>query len=137
MPYTLTRDQRDALHAEAITELAEIGDVYLALENDDYRLAQELWRRNDPLLVLIDQIGWAPQPPEGCEVFEVSMPVRQLAFIACRLSRLSLGRLRDHAQRELYRDHDAADVVHCVTVAAVCTSLLADVTLATIEATEV
>lgn len=33
MPYTLTRQQRDPLHAEAIPELTEIGDLYLALEN--------------------------------------------------------------------------------------------------------
>lgn len=98
MPYTLTREQRDALHVEAITELAEIGDVYLALENDGYRPAQELWRRYEPLLLLLDQIGWEPKLPDDTTVVEVAMPDAQLATATRRLTRVTLGRLRHQVE---------------------------------------
>jgi hypothetical protein len=131
MPYTPTREQRDALHAEAITELAEIGDVYLALENDDYRLAQELWRRYEPLLVLLDQIGWERRlPDEDATVVEVAMPDAQLASAARRLTRVALGRLRHQVeQQQLDHGADAEGVRHCVAVIETCSSLLADIAL--------
>ena len=130
MPYTLTREQRDALHAEAITELAEIGDVYLALENDDYRLAQELWRRYEPLLLLLDQIGWEPHLPDDAAVVEVAMPDGQLASAAARLSRVALGRLRHQIdQQQLEHDPDVESARHSIAVIETCSSLLADVAL--------
>lgn len=128
MPYIITREQRDALHGEATTDLAEIGDIHLALENDDYRLAQTLRRRYEPLLLLLDQIGCEPQPPDdGPDAFEIAMPAPQLAAAARRLTRLALGRLLDHVEHGLAGDTDIARAHHCITVAAACTSLLADV----------
>lgn len=130
MPYTLICKQRDALHAEAITELAEIGDVYLALENDDYRLAQELWRRYEPLLLLLDQIGWDPKLPDSAAVVEVAMRDVHLASAARRLTRVALGRLRHQVeQQQLDHGADAESVRHCIAVIETCSSLLADVAL--------
>ena len=130
MPYTLTREQLDALHAEAITELAEISDLYLALENDDYRFAQELWRRYEPLLVLLDQIGWAPKLPDDASVVEVAMPDGQLAAAARRLTCVALGRLRHQIeQQQLEHGSDVESAQHCITVIEACSSLLADVAL--------
>ena len=130
MPYTLTREQRDALHAEAITELAEIGDVHLALENDDYRLAQELWRRYEPLLVLLDRIGWEPKLPDDTTVVEVAMPDAQLVSAARRLTGVALGRLRHQIdQQQLEHGPDAESARHCIAVTETCSLLLADVAL--------
>lgn len=128
MPYTLTREQRDALHGEAITELAEIGDVYLALENDDYQLARELWRRYEPLLLLLDQIGWEPKLDDDAAVVEIAMPDAQLASAANRLTRVALGRLRNQVeQHQRERSADAESGLHGIAIAAACSSLLADI----------
>ncbi|ADB49133.1 hypothetical protein [Conexibacter woesei] len=137
MPYTLTREQRDALHAEAITELAEIGDLYLALENDDYRLAHELWRRYEPLLLLLDQIGWEPTLADDASVVEVAMPDAQLATAARRLTRVTLGRLRHQFEQQLERGPDAESARHSIAVIETCTSLLADVALLRLAADRV
>lgn len=138
MPYTLTREQRDALHAEAITELAEIGDVYLALENDDYRLAQELWRRYEPLLLLLDQIGWEQKLPDDAAVVEVAIPDEQLTLAARRLTRVALGRLRHQVeQQQLEHGPDAESARHCIAVIETCSSLLADIALLRLAADRV
>lgn len=134
MPYMITREQREALRSEATTDLSDIGDIFLALENDDYRLAQTLRRRYEPLLLLLDQIGWAPQPPdEGPDAFEIAMPAPQLAAAARRLTRIALGRLLDHVERGLAGETDVANAQHSITVAAACISLLADLADATGE----
>lgn len=134
MPYIITREQREALRSEATTDLSDIGDIFLALENDDYRLAQTLRRRYEPLLLLLDQIGWEPQPPdEGPDAFEIAMTAPQLAAAARRLTRIALGRLLDHIERGLAGDADIANAQHSLTVAAACTSLLADLADATEE----
>lgn len=135
MPYTITREQRDALHAEAITDLAEIGDVYLALEHDDYRLARELWRRYEPLLLLLDQLGWEPKPADDATVVAIAMPDAQLASAARRLARVALGRLRHQIERQQL-DHgpDAESALHGIAVAMACSSLLADIALLRVAA---
>lgn len=129
MPYTLTREQRDVLHAEAIAELAEIGDLYLALENDDYRLAQDLWRRHEPLLVLLDQLGWEPKLPDDATVVEIAIPDAQLASAARRLTRVALGRLRHQVEQQLEHGPDADGARHSIVVIETCSSLLVDVAL--------
>jgi hypothetical protein len=40
-----------------------VGDIYLALSNRDGELAQRLWRRYEPELRLLDQLGWSPVEP--------------------------------------------------------------------------
>lgn len=66
MPYIITRQQRDALREEAIASLAEIGDVYLAIENDDWPLAELLSTRNATVLELLHDLGWEPDKVTSC-----------------------------------------------------------------------
>jgi hypothetical protein len=90
MPITITRAHRDALYEELLTDLTGVGDIYLALSNRDSELAQRLWRRYEPELRLLDQLGWSPVEP--IERFAIDLPrevlVRALAGLQERAEQI-------------------------------------------------
>lgn len=73
MAIELGRERRNALHAEAIDSLRDVG---AAVESDDYQRARWLRPRIEAVMRLLDDIGWAPHDPG--ERFELTMDAAQL-----------------------------------------------------------
>jgi hypothetical protein len=88
MTVTITRAQRDALYEEMLTDLTAVGDIYLALNNGDGARARRLWRRFEPELRLLEQLGWNPVEP--LERFTIDLPHEVLVR--------ALGVLQDRAE---------------------------------------
>lgn len=94
MPTTATidRDQRDGLYELVRNHLGGIGDVWIALEeNEDYATAERLGLEFGEDFRLLDDIGW--QPTDDGEAFELTMPTHDLMEV--------LKRLHDEAERVL------------------------------------
>ncbi len=94
MPTTATidRDQRDGLYELVRNHLGGIGDVWIALEeNEDYATAERLGLEFGEDFRLLDDIGW--QPKDDREAFELTMPTHDLMEV--------LKRLHDEAERVL------------------------------------
>ncbi|ADB49121.1 hypothetical protein [Conexibacter woesei] len=126
MPYIITREQRDALREEAIASLAEIGDVYLAIENDDWPLAELLSTRNATVLELLHDLGW--EPDKVSQQVLLRLPAPSLSLAAQHLCAVAADRLDSHRQHGLIDDDGYAhadDVRHCRLVVEICPELLA------------
>lgn len=89
---TINRDQRDGLYELARNHLGGIGDVWIALEeNEDFATAERLGLEFGEDFRLLDDIGW--HPSESRESFELTMPPHDLAEL--------LKRLHDEAEKLL------------------------------------
>ena len=94
MPTTATidRDQRDGLYELVRNHLGGIGDVWMALEeNEDFATAERLGIEFGEDFRLLHDIGWKPR--EDREAFELTMPPHDLME--------ALKRLHDEAERVL------------------------------------
>lgn len=89
---TIDRDQRDGLYELVRNHLGGIGDVWIALEeNEDYATAERLGIEFGEDFRLLHDIGWKPR--EDREAFELTMPPHDLME--------ALKRLHDEAERVL------------------------------------
>jgi hypothetical protein len=89
---TIDRDQRDGLYELVRNHLGAIGDVWMALEeNEDFATAERLGIEFGEDFRLLHDIGW--QPREDREAFELTMPAHDLMEM--------LERLHDEAERVL------------------------------------
>jgi hypothetical protein len=87
MPTTATidRDQRDGIYEVVRNHLGAIGDVWIALEeNEDFEVAERLGREFGEDFRLLADIGWRPR--EACEAFALTMPADDLIELLDRLS---------------------------------------------------
>jgi hypothetical protein len=62
---TITREQRDAIHQELLTELTGSGDIWAELQSGDYDAAKRTRRRFEDEMRLLDDIGWEPDQKRG------------------------------------------------------------------------
>jgi hypothetical protein len=88
MPTTNTaridRDQRDGLYELVRNHLGAIGDIWIALEeNEDFATAEQLGLEFGEDFRLLEDIGWAPC--ESCESFALTMPMHDLMELLQRL----------------------------------------------------
>jgi hypothetical protein len=86
MPITTTidRDQRDGLYELVRNHLGAIGDVWIALEeNEDFATAERLGIEFGEDFRLLADLGW--QPRDDREVFELTMPIHDLMEVLKRL----------------------------------------------------
>ena len=89
---TITREQRDGIYELVRNHLGGIGDVRIALEqNEDFATAERLGLAFGEDLRLLADIGWHPH--ESREAFELTMAPHDLAEL--------LKRLRDEAEKLL------------------------------------
>ena len=68
MPTTATidRDQRDGIYEVVRNHLGAIGDVWIALEeNEDFEIAERLGREFGEDFRLLADIGWSPRRSAG------------------------------------------------------------------------
>ena len=94
MPTTATidRDQRDGIYEVVRNHLGAIGDVWIALEeNEDFATAERLGREFGEDFRLLADIGWSPD--EERRAFALTMPALDLIAL--------LDRLSDEAERVL------------------------------------
>ena len=127
MPTTATidRDQRDGIYEVVRNHLGAIGDLWIALEeNEDFATAERLGRAFGEDFRLLADIGWRPQ--EEREAFAMTMPARELIELLDRLSdeaeRVLLGAA---AERESSRAEAATQARFQLGLDA-CEELLAD-----------
>ncbi|MDX6633909.1 MAG: hypothetical protein QOF06_112 [Solirubrobacterales bacterium] len=64
-PQILTPDERDALYRSLIVRLTGINDVYIAIEAEDWDLAERLSREFSDLLRLAQDLGLGRGEPRG------------------------------------------------------------------------
>ena len=94
MPTTATidRDQREGLYELIRNHLGGIGDVWIALEdNEDFATAERLGLEFGEDFRLLYDIGWRPN--EERDAFELTMPAHDLMEV--------LKRLHDEADTDL------------------------------------
>lgn len=63
-PQILTPDERDALYRNLIVRLTGINDVYIAIEAENWDLAERLSREFSDLLRLAQDLGWGEESRE-------------------------------------------------------------------------
>ena len=81
---TITRDQRDGIYELVRNHLGAIGDVWIALEqNEDFATAERLGLEFGEDFRLLADIGWRPK--ENREAFELTMPPHDLTELLRRL----------------------------------------------------
>jgi hypothetical protein len=100
---TIDCDQRDGLYELVRNHLGGIGDVWIALEdNQDYAAAERLAREFAEDFRLLGDIGW--RPSEDRESFELTIPADELAQPLKRLhgeaERILLGSGTERESRE-------------------------------------
>jgi hypothetical protein len=104
---TITKEQRAGLYELVRNHLGGIGDVWIALEqNEDFATAERLGIEFGEDFRLLADIGW--RPSEDREEFELTIPPHDLTEV--------LRRLHDDAERLLVespgerqsREEDAA-----------------------------
>ena len=80
----IDRDQRDGIYELVRNHLGAIGDVWIALEeNEDFATAERLGIEFGEDFRLLADIGWRPR--EERKGFELTMPVHDLMEVLKRL----------------------------------------------------
>jgi hypothetical protein len=81
---TIDRDQRDGLYELVRNHLGAVGDIWIALEeNEDFATAERLGLEFGEDFRLLEDIGWAPC--KSCEAFTLTMPIHDLMELLQRL----------------------------------------------------
>lgn len=101
MSITITRDQREALWERLIIDLTGIGDISLALHEEQWAKARALRMRFEADMRLLDDLGWARHDPG--ERFELTIPPDELK---ATIERLGIDALRAVVRPLLERDVD-------------------------------
>jgi len=98
MALTIRRAQRDVLRQQVISELTGIGDIYLAVHEDQWGTALSLRRSYEGCMRLFDDLGWREDDP--AEEFPITMEPAPLMRV--------LARLRERAGEEIEGQLDTA-----------------------------
>ena len=91
---TINRSERDAIYQEVLTDLTGVGDIDIALRNDDYETARRDRRRCEDDMRLLDDLGWVPD--QDRDEFELTMPPDGLARVLERLNASAGATLHSH-----------------------------------------
>lgn len=118
MPVTLRRSYRDILRRQVITELTGIGDVYLALDGDQWGTAMTLRRRYEDCMRLLDDLGWRETDPG--EEFAITMDPVPLMRVLARLHERAGETLELHIEEAI----GSQEVVEATVTLAICGDVL-------------
>lgn len=90
MSIAITLEQRDALYEDLLTHLSGMGDLWLAINRNDFETADRLGHEFvDELRLILKDLGWGDGPKTG--TVELTLPPADLRNV--------LGRIRDRAHR--------------------------------------
>jgi hypothetical protein len=102
---TIDRDQRDGLYELVRNHLGQIGDIWIALEEDsEYELAERMGIEFGEDFRLLADIGWHPKDKRA-EV-ELTMEAHDLAELLTRLQGEAVGVLDGTASMHLQREEE-------------------------------
>jgi hypothetical protein len=93
----ISLDERDALYEQLLDHLSGIGDLWAAIQTEDFAAAERLGREFGDELRLIEDLGWGDGPI--AKTIELTMPAEQLHRVFTRLRTDAEG-LRRSADRE-------------------------------------
>ncbi len=93
MPLTIKPTARGILRRQVLDQLSGIGDIHIALADDQWATAQTLRRRYENCLRLLDDLGWREDDP--AEEFAITMDPLPLMRV--------LARLHERASEEVER----------------------------------
>ncbi len=79
MAVVLDRSQRDAVYQFVLRDLADMDDVAIVLGDGEVELAQQLRRRFEQGLRLLDDIGW--EQTGARELYALSQPPQELRAV--------------------------------------------------------
>ncbi|MEZ5078130.1 MAG: hypothetical protein R2725_11890 [Solirubrobacterales bacterium] len=100
MTIRISAAHRDALYEDILDRLSGIGDVWRAVQDEDYERATNLgWEFSDGLRLLLEDLGWGDGPGRS---IELSAPPDVLRRIFGRLQEAAAGQ-RDAEESE-WRD---------------------------------
>lgn len=97
MAITITREQRNAIYEEILTELSGSGDVWAEMQSGNYDAARRTRRRLEDDMRLLDDLGWEPEPDR--ETFELTMDPSDLARALRGLNDNARATLNEHVNR--------------------------------------
>jgi hypothetical protein len=102
---TIDKEQRDGLYELVRNHLGEIGDIWLALEQDgEYELAERMGIEFSEDFRLLADLGWEPQDKRSS--FELTMEAHDLAELLTRLRGEAIGVLDGTASMHLQREEE-------------------------------
>lgn len=108
MPVTTTtidKEQRDGLYELVRNHLGQIGDIWIALEQDgEYELAEQMGIEFGEDFRLLADIGW--QPENKRSLLELTMEPHDLAELLTRLRGEAIGVLDGTASMHLQREEE-------------------------------
>jgi hypothetical protein len=93
MAIVMDRVQRDALYGFVVCDLAEVGHLAVALEEDEVLRARQLREHFDQAARLLDQIGWERLGNLDC--YEVVLEDRDARALFERLRERAVGAIND------------------------------------------
>jgi len=102
---TIDREQRDGLYELVRNHLGQIGDIWIALEQDgEYQLAERMGIEFAEDFRLLADIGW--QPEDKRTEVELTMEAHDLAELLTRLRNEAVGVLDGTASMHLQREEE-------------------------------
>ncbi|HEY7456530.1 MAG TPA: hypothetical protein VH703_04575 [Solirubrobacterales bacterium] len=122
---TIDRDQRDGLYELVRNHLGAIGDVWIALEeNEDFATAERLGIEFGEDFRLLADIGW--QARDDREAFELTMPTHDLMEVLKRLHGEAEKVLLESAAERESKEADAETDAHFQLGLDACEEVLVD-----------
>jgi len=102
---TIDREQREGLYELVRNHLGQIGDIWIALEQDgEYELAERMGIEFSEDFRLLADIGW--QPEDKRTSVELTMEAHDLAELLTRLRNEAVGVLDSTASMHLQREEE-------------------------------
>ncbi len=102
---TIGKEQRDGLYELVRNHLGQIGDIWIALEEDgEYERAERMGIEFGEDFRLLADIGW--QPKDGRKEVELTMEAHDLAELLTRLRCEAVGVLDGTASMHLQREEE-------------------------------
>jgi hypothetical protein len=89
MPRTIKPTVRGVLRRQVLDQLAGIGDIHLALADDQWGTAQTLRRRYENCMRLLDDLGWREDDP--ADEFAITMDPLPLMRVLSRTRPVPYG----------------------------------------------
>jgi hypothetical protein len=102
---TIDREQREGLYELVRNHLGQIGDIWIALEQDgEYELAERMGIEFSEDFRLLADIGW--QPKDKRTSVELTMEAHDLAELLTRLRGEAIGVLDGTVSMQLQREEE-------------------------------
>lgn len=102
----ITIEERDALYGQALNHLSGLGDLWIAIKDEDFETAEQLGRQFGDELRLIDDLGWGDAPAAA---IELRMPPEELHRVFTNLRADAEALRRDEVRDEAEAEEEARE----------------------------